>query len=185
MNKLFVKNKIIPEYLFEDIVYDLQNIKEYESGIVDYDRSKTPQGRVKKNIRDSFSKNLRPSEFLDLNEILVNYCQELGSHHLPSTLIVKELEYLKYKISGHFKPHHDAIPNENPKKIRRFTTITLLSKTDDLEGGDLIVFDGNTNPINTMLEVGETILFYSTTYHQVTPIKKGGREVLVAWIYDR
>jgi predicted 2-oxoglutarate/Fe(II)-dependent dioxygenase YbiX len=185
MNSLFVKNKIIPEYLFEDIVYNLQNVREYESGVFNYKSPGDTKNGIEKKIRDSFSKNLNPSEFLDLNNILENYCQELGHWHLPSTLMVKELEYLKYKIAGHFKPHHDAIPNKNPKKVRRFTTVTLLSKTEDLEGGDLIVFDSNRNPVDTRLQVGETILFYSTTHHQVTPITKGGREVLVAWIYDR
>jgi predicted 2-oxoglutarate/Fe(II)-dependent dioxygenase YbiX len=178
MNKPFIKDKIIPEYLFDDILYDLQNKTSKDSGV-------TGDKRINKFFRDSISKSLRPSEFLDLNRILENYCNKLDNKHIPSTLIVKELEYLKYKIAGHFKPHIDVIPTENKNKIRRFTSITLLSKTNDLEGGDLIVFDKDENAINTMLEVGETILFYSTTLHQVTPITKGGREVLVAWIYDR
>ena len=68
---------------------------------------------------------------------------------------------------------------------RRFSTVTLLSKSDDLEGGDLLVYYENENYINTSLEVGETVIFYSSTNHKVTPITKGGREVLVGWIYDR
>ena len=177
MDTLFVKNKIIPNYLFDDILYDLQNIAEYESKIIN--------NRIDLNIRNSISKNLKPSDFLDLNKLLENYCREFNSKHISTTLMVKELEYLKYGISGHFKPHDDVLPNTKQNRIRRFTAVTLLSKTYDLEGGDLMVFDKNGNAINTMLEVGETILFYSTTLHEVTPITKGGREVLVAWIYDR
>ena len=178
MNKLFVKDKIIPNYLFDDILYDLQNITERESEI-------TGINNINLNIRNSISKNLKPSEFLDLNKLLENFCQKFDNKHIPSTLMVKELEYLKYGISGHFKPHDDILPNEKQNRIRRFTTVTLLSKTNDLEGGNLMVFDENVNAINTKLEVGETVLFYSSTTHQVTPITKGGREVLVAWIYDR
>jgi len=178
MNKLFIKDKIVPEYLFDDILYDLQSKISRESGIVG-------DQRINKKFRDSISKPLRSSEFLDLNRILENYCSKLDNKHIPSTLIVKEYEYLKYKIAGHFKPHTDVIPPKIKNKVRRFTAVTLLSKTDDLEGGDLMVFDENKNAINTTLEVGETVLFYSSTLHQVTPITKGGREVLVAWIYDR
>jgi predicted 2-oxoglutarate/Fe(II)-dependent dioxygenase YbiX len=180
MSKLFVKDKIIPDYLFEDILYDLQQISEYKSIV-----SNGKNSNIDEKIRNSISKNLKPSEFLDLNKLLENYCQEFNSNHIPSTLMVKELEYLKYGISGHFRPHDDVLPNEKQNRIRRFTTVTLLSKTDDLEGGNLMVFDENKNAINTNLEVGETVLFYSSTTHQVTPITKGGREVLVAWIYDR
>ena len=180
MTKLFIKDKIIPDYLFEDILYDLQNKNEYKSSVSDGENSS-----IDEKIRNSISKNLKPSEFLDLNHLLENYCQKLDKVHIPSSLMVKELEYLKYGISGHFKPHDDILANKNPKRIRRFTTVTLLSKTDDLEGGNLMIFDKNGNAINTMLEVGETILFYSSTTHQVTPIIKGDREVLVAWIYDR
>jgi predicted 2-oxoglutarate/Fe(II)-dependent dioxygenase YbiX len=179
MNNIFVKDKIIPEYLFEDILYDIQNIVGYESKIY------SKEFRIKKEIRNSISKRLKSSEFLDLNILLENLCQKLNSKHIPSTLMVKELEYLEYGIQGHFKMHNDVIPNEKSNRIRRFTTVTLLSKTDDLEGGDLLVYDEMNNPINTMLEIGETVIFYSSTFHQVTPITKGSREVLVAWIYDR
>ena len=178
MSNLFVKNKIIPDYLFDDILYDLQNINGYKSQI-------TGNNNINLNIRNSISKNLKPSEFLDLNRLLENFCQKFDNKHIPSTLMVKELEYLKYGILGHFRPHNDVVPNKKQNKIRRFTTVTLLSKTDDLEGGNLMVFDENANAINTKLEVGETVLFCSSTTHQVTPITKGGREVLVAWIYDR
>lgn len=178
MNRLFIKDKIIPNYLFDDILYDLQGIAGYKSKI-------TGDNDIDPNIRNSISKNLKPSEFLDLNKLLENFCKEFNNNHIPSTLMVKELEYLKYGISGHFKPHDDVLPNKNSRRIRRFTSVTLLSKTDDLVGGNLMVFDENANAINTNLEVGETVLFYSSTTHQVTPIKKGGREVLVAWIYDR
>jgi hypothetical protein len=181
---LFVKEKIIPEYLFEDISCSLQNVQSYPSGVKS---AKKPNGKIniKKDLRNSISKSLDTFEFLDLNKILENYCNIFDSEYNPADFIVKELEYLKYGISGHFKPHTDTIQNENPKRIRIFTTITLLSKTQDLEGGDLILFDKNLNEVNTNIDVGETIIFSSSTLHQVTPITKGGREVLVGWIYYR
>jgi predicted 2-oxoglutarate/Fe(II)-dependent dioxygenase YbiX len=95
------------------------------------------------------------------------------------------MEYLKYGISDHFIKHTDAISDKKLNRIRRFSTVTMLSKTDDLEGGDLLLFDENDDTYNANLEVGETVLFYSSTPHQVTPITCGGREVLVSWVYDR
>jgi predicted 2-oxoglutarate/Fe(II)-dependent dioxygenase YbiX len=108
----------------------------------------------------------------------------LDKKHIPSKLILKEMEYLKYGPTDHFKKHNDSIHNKDPRKIRRFSTVTLLSKTEDLEGGNLIIFDKYDSKLEANLEVGETVLFYSSTFHKVTPITKGGREVLVGWIYD-
>lgn len=178
MSNLFIKERIIPNYIFDDILYDLQHLVERESLI-------TGPNSVDASIRNSISKNLDPKDFLDLNKLLENYCHDFDNKHIASTLKVKELEHLKYGIAGVFEKHHDVNSSKKQNEIRRFTTVTLLSKTDDLEGGDLIVFDDNKNAINTEMEVGETVLFYSSTIHQVTRITKGSREVLVAWIYDR
>jgi predicted 2-oxoglutarate/Fe(II)-dependent dioxygenase YbiX len=59
----------------------------------------------------------------------------------------------------------------------------MLSKTDDMVGGQLSVFEEDKEHVID-LQVGETVVFFSSTWHQVTAVTKGGREVLVAWVYD-
>ena len=179
MNKDFVKAKVLPECLIQDIIYDFGNVSGVESSVYNDGEEKKDKG-----FRSSISKNISPEFYPDLNKLLTTFCQSLHERHFPSTLILREMEYLKYGIGGRFEPHHDEIRYENPKMIRRFSTVTLLSKSDDLEGGELIIFDKYNNELKTDLEVGETVLFYSSTFHKVTPITKGGREVLVGWIYD-
>ena len=179
MNSTFVKGKVIPEYLLQDIIYDFNNIPGINSGIINNGEEK-----IDKNIRSSISKNVDSKTYPDLNNILTSFCSSLDKKHIPSKLILKEMEYLKYGPTDHFKKHNDSIHNKDPRKIRRFSTVTLLSKTEDLEGGNLIIFDKYDGKLETNLEVGETVLFYSSTFHQVTPIIKGCREVLVGWIYD-
>jgi predicted 2-oxoglutarate/Fe(II)-dependent dioxygenase YbiX len=179
MNKDFVKDKIIPECLIQDIIYDFGNVSGVESGV--YNNGKDG---IDENVRLSISKNV-PSEFYpDLNRLLTTFCQSLHKRHFPSTLILREMEYLKYGIGGKFNKHQDVIRREDPKMMRRFSTVTLLSKSNDLEGGELIIYDKYDNKLKTNLEVGETVVFYSSTPHKVTPITKGSREVLVGWIYD-
>lgn len=176
MSQLFVKDRIVPQYIIDDILYDVENIQGFNSV--------TAKGTVKRD-RSSVSKRLKPDAYADLCKILESFCQKIDHKHIPGNLMLKEFEHLKYGIADHFKPHDDAIPNSNPKRVRRFTSVTLLSKSIDLEGGDLLVFDKNKNQINTNLDEGETVVFYSTTLHQVTPITKGCREVIVGWIYDK
>jgi len=175
-DKIYIKNKIIPDYIFEDLLFDLKEIEESEAEVAGGTQL------VDKQVRSCVSKWLRYKEYPDICKVLENSCSSIHMKHIPSELICLELQYLKYGISDHFKAHSDVV---NGKKPRRFSTVTMLSKTEDLEGGDLIIFDEDGNEINTNIDVGETVVFYSSTLHQVTPITKGGREVLVGWIYDR
>jgi predicted 2-oxoglutarate/Fe(II)-dependent dioxygenase YbiX len=182
MQSLFIKRKLISDHILEDLKYDLSFEKEYAAKITTKDST---NNILNLDFRSATSKTINPTWYLDYCKLIEEFCSELNSKHIPSTLVVKEMEYLKYGISDHFKKHIDNSPNKKSTKIRRFSTITMLSKTDDLEGGDLLLFDENDDTYNASLEVGETILFYSSTLHQVTPITCGGREVLVSWVYDR
>jgi predicted 2-oxoglutarate/Fe(II)-dependent dioxygenase YbiX len=176
MNNIFIKDKIIPNYIIEDFIFDLSNLKGKPSSVY------MNEIEIKENIRSSISKQLDVRNYLDYAKLIEKFCEKLNPIHISSRLVLKELEYLSYGISGHFKIHDDAIPKTNP---RRFSSITMLSKTDDMQGGDLILYDKNNNKYYANLQIGETILFYSTTLHEVTPITCGGREVLVGWVYDR
>ena len=173
MNNLFIKRKIISDYILQDLIYDLQFEEEREA--------KTNKG-VEKEYRSAICKRINSLWYLDYSKLIENFCNEFNPKHIASTLVVKEMEYLKYGISDHFVRHDDVLVSKNP---RRFSAITMLSKTDDLEGGDLLLFDKNDYKYSAELDVGETVVFYPSTQHQVTPITCGGREVLVSWVYDR
>jgi predicted 2-oxoglutarate/Fe(II)-dependent dioxygenase YbiX len=90
-----------------------------------------------------------------------------------------------YETGGHFIKHRDWIGRDGDIYNNRiFSTITLINRSDDLEGGNLLIWDredGNVTQIE--LDIGETVIFNSRRFHQVTPIIRGTREVLVAWIY--
>lgn len=173
---LFLKRKTIDKNIIDDIVYDLQFQKGRVATI-----SSNGKGSVKREIRSATVKSITPEFYFDYNALIENLCEEFAPEHKSSDLIVKEIQYLKYGISDHFKKHSDVISSKNK---RRFSTVTMVSKENDLSGGDLILYDGKGDKYSAGLEVGETIVFYSDTLHEVTPITKGGREVIVSWVYD-
>lgn len=177
MSELFVKDRILSDYIIDDLKFDAKHLPSYEAGL--------EGAGIDKSKRSAFIKRLDPNEYPELCRSLEGFTYQFNSKHDPDKLILKELDYLRYGISDHHKFHEDAIPNPNPKEVRRFTTVTLLDKSDDLEGGDLLLLDRDENQISTNLQVGETVIFYSTTYHGVTPITKGQRRSLIGWIYDR
>jgi len=71
-------------------------------------------------------------------------------------------------------------------KIRKLSMTINLSDEDDYEGGNLR-FDLGPHQKNRFLECteirpkGSIIVFPSSIYHQVTPVKKGTRYSLVMW----
>lgn len=94
----------------------------------------------------------------------------------PEMYIPWEMNFLEYTKGSLFTCHRD----KNSTNGRVFSTVTLLYKSDDLVGGDLIIDNQTVN-----LEVGQTVIFPSETLHEVTEVKRGKRNVLVCWIHSR
>lgn len=177
---IYIKKKVFNDIIFEDLCYDLED----EVGIPAAIKSRGKEGtHVDIDIRSAITKHLDSTHYPDFCKEIEALAEEFSPRHLASTISVKELEYLSYGISDHFKIHQDA-GHGSFEPVRRFTSITMLSKTDDMIGGQLSVFDNDEEHVID-LQVGETVLFFSTAWHQVTAVTQGGREVLVAWVYDR
>jgi len=82
--------------------------------------------------------------------------------------------YLDYRVGSFSRMHIDE-----PDVI---TAITLLNKSEDLEGGALIVVDlPYRAPRLLELEIGDTALIKEESPHGVTVITKGWRCVHVGW----
>jgi predicted 2-oxoglutarate/Fe(II)-dependent dioxygenase YbiX len=105
----------------------------------------------------------------------------------PADFYVKEFNYLKYGEGDHFVRHRDHLKRNGKRDPngRVFSTSTIIDKSDDLRGGDFILWDQYNVEHNISLDVGETIFFSSFREHQVRKVLQGNREVLVAWIYKR
>lgn len=135
------------------------------------------------------------------------YCTK---RDVPAELYIKELEtdglkissqyFLDYVIGSFTRVHSDN--NDLVKK----TSITLV-EANDLEGGDIIVYEphyksdmevpedgsvinrysGDYVPGETIIpvvvkqEVGETIAYGPNVMHSVSKVLKGNRVVLVTW----
>ena len=135
------------------------------------------------------------------------YCTQRS---VPPSSYIKELEvdglkiysqyFLDYTVDAFTRSHTD-----NDQKVKR-TAITLVEK-NDLEGGDIIVYEphyksdmdvpedgsvinryqGEDIPGETIIpvivkqEVGETIAYGPNVMHSVSKVLKGNRVVLVTW----
>ena len=116
--------------------------------------------------------------FDDINQV---FEEELGSP-------VIDCNYLRYDVGDFLVPHRDTYDGfirgmDGSVYDRKFAIITMVDKSDDLEGGILVIRseDESKNTYHS-LEIGETIIFPATLLHECTEITKGFREVYVCWV---
>ena len=181
MSLLYIRKKVLPDNLFEDILYHLDNITSWKDATIYNKRG----GRINEKTRKTKLHAFEPDFYPDIDKYFRELIHQWNYDLNPEEHYVRELSMLKYEKRDHFVKHLDLIDDGNSPRV--FSTTTVLTKSDDLEGGDFLIYpDGNSDAITVDLDVGDTIFFDSAkTYHQVNKIKKGSRQVLVAWIHKR
>jgi PKHD-type hydroxylase len=94
--------------------------------------------------------------------------------------IARPPEYVEYVPgNGHFD-WHDDYSHEGDHSPRKLTVIFQLSSGDDYEGGD---FQAWGVPVETLSrQRGSVLVLPSFVPHRVTPVTRGMRRILVAWI---
>jgi hypothetical protein len=100
---------------------------------------------------------------------------------LDLTEINRAPQYVEYRPGwGHFDWHNDY-SHGLPSAPRKLTVIVQLSQPEDYDGGTLQCF-GASSVEDLPRELGTVIAFPSFLYHRVTPVTRGLRRALVAWI---
>jgi len=178
---MFIKEKVVNYNSLLDMKEDTEG-ELNESQIYPF-KSNGP-GLYKKSRSSKLKSFIRPEDYPDVCNQLLTLIKKWNPSRLDADYTVLEFNYLIYNKGDHFIRHRDKI-RQGDHPLRIYSTSTLISQSEDFEGGELIVFDEDDNPINTDLQVGETAFFDSMTPHQVNPVTKGTREVLVAWIYKK
>jgi len=103
------------------------------------------------------------------------------------TLWFAQMEFIHYKGVGQKFGAHNDDNAEGSNHNRLYTTVTMIQKSEDLEGGSLIVWIppnefGDHGPTHIIdLEPFETIIFPSYFMHEVTALVKGDRRILICW----
>ena len=99
---------------------------------------------------------------------------------LDLTSINRAPQYVEYRPAwGHFDWHNDYSHGlaEAPRKL---TVILQLSAADNYDGGRLQIFGHEVEDLPD--QRGTIVAFPSFLYHRVTPVTRGLRRALVAWI---
>lgn len=82
-----------------------------------------------------------------------------------------------YDNNGHYDWHVDFGPTISNRKL---SVVVQLSDPSEYEGGELQL--QNPNVVSIKRQKGMVVVFSSFVLHRVTPVLKGKRQSLVAWL---
>jgi PKHD-type hydroxylase len=117
-------------------------------------------------------------------EKIVKCIEEVNNEYFNYDL--KEIQSLQFTVydseeKGFYDKHIDIEPVLINGVMRKLSLSVQLSEPEDYEGGSLLLHVGG-NPIEAPKNRGTAIFFPSYSLHEVTPVTKGIRYSLVAWI---
>jgi PKHD-type hydroxylase len=87
-----------------------------------------------------------------------------------------------YNPGDHYTWHCDYGVSTGDSYTRKISMTLPISDPNDYEGGDLELIDYQGNILKAPKEKGTMIFFDSRIPHRVTPVIKGKRISLVAWM---
>jgi PKHD-type hydroxylase len=134
------------------------------------------------NIRDSdivwlYAADNMSWAFSRLTDIITSINSQYFNFDLFG--FVEGFQFTRYDApAGNYGKHIDKV-FQGP--IRKLSITIQLSDPDDYEGGDLLLHYGF-DPITAPREQAKLVAFPSYMLHEVTPVTKGTRYSLVAWI---
>ena len=179
MTKLYMKTEqsdAMPFYAFTDM-------KSMQDG---WDRATVFNNGVQEVVSvyrsTSIKREIWPTHYPEICNYIVDLIHKWDPGLDPSDYCVGEFNYLRYKKGDHFTWHRDYVPGSP----RWFSTTTIVDRSDDLVGGDIVMLDAETEmEVAVEMKQGDTIFFSSETPHMITPVEQGTREVLVTWIWKK
>jgi len=179
------KNDSLEEYACINNAFNLQEIEEIIKIGKAYikDESKTGDGRGFSEIRKSKNSWIPPSDLTTwIYQRIQNCVQEVNKHFEFDLHSIEQLQFTEYNSEylGKYKKHIDKFPYaNNPNSHRKLSFSIQLSDPLAYEGGDLVIYNGETIIANR--NIGTFNSFPSYALHEVTPVTKGTRYSLVGW----
>lgn len=148
-----------------------------KASVLNHDLEKS----IVNNIRKSKVSWLNEKDEIDwLYQRLTNTVNTLNKQFFGFDLygFCEDIQFTEYTTpGGHYKEHTDKIWNG---PIRKLSIVVQLTDPKKYKGGELEINTGSSSIANK--GQGTIILFPSYVMHKVTPLTKGTRHSLVAWI---
>lgn len=183
-----VKSKIRLDYILskgdiDKLINFTKTNKKHNAKVDGGAHDNNRKGRDDEDIRKTYNYHFN----FKVNDWRQELTKKFEDYIGEDNLSVNQYDLLEYGKGCHFKVHTDSQGKEGVdinRSGRVWSSSTMVDCTDNLEGGDLIIYGprfGNTTR-TIRLEKGQTVFFPSNYFHKVTPVTKGRRTVLVTWL---
>jgi len=164
---------ILENALKQQLSQNLLSLAKDEKGYKDAGISSSPQLHINKSKRSDKTRwidadNKTQSEYLSFTTGLLNYLNQ----SLYLGLKYYESHFAIYEKDAFYEKHLDAFKNS---KNRVVTTVYYLNEDwNEGDGGELIIYDINSNKLTTLSPKANTlVVFMSDRFpHEVLPAKK-------------
>lgn len=139
-------------------------------------------GDIEPHVRDSQVARLdRTVETSGLYDKMLNIIHTLNDRAWHFDLAELEaLQFATYSDKGHYTWHTD-IGARAPLSLRKVSVTVQLSDPADYDGGNFEAFYGQVADVAPR-DRGTVVLFPSFVLHRVTPVTRGTRYSLTAWM---
>lgn len=135
--------------------------------------------------RRSFNSWIHPNEYTSwIYQRLTDLVMQNNQNHFNFDLTMIEcLQFAYYNANenGCYKSHIDSNSWNLPHN-RKLSIVVQLSNPEDYDGGEIKLYFSH-EPTIIKKERGLVINFPSYTLHEVTPVTRGERYSLVAWVH--
>jgi PKHD-type hydroxylase len=135
--------------------------------------------------RRSFISWIHPNEHTSwIYQKLTDFIQQKNKSFFNfdlSKLETLQFTYYSSKEDGYYRSHVDSVDWNLPHN-RKLSIVVQLSDPSEYEGGELRLHNSH-KPVPVHKEKGLVVMFPSYTLHEVTPVTKGERYSLVAWVH--
>jgi PKHD-type hydroxylase len=152
-----------------------------EMGLKNLSPAQIANKTIQPDIRKSDVNFIQPNSenewiFQRITDGILTLNKEIFNFNLE---VFPVLQFTRYvSPDGKYDKHMDV----NRLTTKRKLSITVqLSESNVYEGGELLLWTSS-KPIETLKNLGTMIGFPSYVLHEVTPVTKGTRYSLVAWV---
>lgn len=137
---------------------------------------------VRENYRNSLHHWIEPSTSnMELYDTLLAITLAANKRFKFEIDMFEAVQLARYEVGMHYNWHLDIGPGHMGN--RKLSITVQLSDPDSYEGGDLVLENGSAaEDVVASRELGSVTVFPSFMKHKVTPVTKGVRHSLVAWV---
>ena len=170
---------LLPSETCDEIIATAATIPQHEAKVINAGVDRTIRRSEIKWI-DNYNE-----DFVEVWAFMERKFQEANANAFGVDIsFLKSLQFTTYNSNniGHYDWHEDIVWDSNNVLDRKLSMVIQLTDPNDYEGGDLEFSLGESPNKEELKKRGTIIVFPSFVKHRVTPVTKGVRNSLVAWM---